>query len=123
TLQDGHLLAIGVDNPRYAADLDALVQELRQLIDAPLLPVYCGSLDGTTVSPRVRVVFGEILTSANVAPDPTAFQAGQPIASGIQTGSSPLPPIGITLDDCRTKIHELGERIRENDDIAGSDHH
>jgi hypothetical protein len=59
TLRAGHLLAISVTNEQYADAIARLIGQLRLEINAPLLPVYCGSLDeGTT--PRVRVVFGEI---------------------------------------------------------------
>lgn len=94
TLHDGHLLAISVVHEEHAADITALLQKLRQETAAPILPVYCGSLDAITngVAPRVRVVFGDI-------------QTGDP-----------------TLEDCKKAIADLGHWIRQNDDVAGSEH-
>jgi hypothetical protein len=65
TLRAGHLLAIGVGHPEQDGALAALVQELRQATHAPLVPVFCGSLDDgvADVTPRVRVVFGERVES------------------------------------------------------------
>jgi len=45
------------------------------------------------MTPRVRVVFGEIKTD------------------------------GGSLEDCKKEIAALGEWIRQNDDSAASDHH
>jgi MFS family permease len=61
TLQAGHLLAIGVGNADHDGALTALLKDLRQATNAPIVPVYCGSLDEGVagVTPRVRVVFGE----------------------------------------------------------------
>jgi len=95
TLQDGHLLAIGMDNAAHADALAGLVQQLRAEIGAPLLPAYCGSLDEGVagVTPRVRVVFGEIASGA------------------------------MSMDECRKAIGDLGDWIRQNDDVAGGGHH
>ncbi len=94
TLQGGHLLAIGVDSAAHAASLEDFVRDIRQTFHAPLLPVYCGTLDASAsdATPRIRVVFGEEATGT------------------------------LTLDECRKKIRDLAEWIRQNDDTAGSDH-
>ena len=121
SLQAGHLLAISLVHEEYADAIVALLRELRSQTDAPLLPVYCGSLDdgAVGVTPRVRVVFGEILTQARPVPDSTAVHAGTPVSTAIRT----LPPDDGTLGDCKKAIDELGKWIRDNDDSAGSDHH
>jgi MFS family permease len=97
TLQSGHLLAISLTNEPYADALAKLLGQLRMETAAPILPVFCGSLDdaATGMTPRVRVVFGEI--------------AG--------------PSATHSLAECKKAIGDLGERIRKNDDMAGSDHH
>src|SRR5262249_36697695 len=118
TLQNGHLLAISLVHEEHAADIAALLQKLRQQTSAPVLPVYCGSLDdgaAAPVTPRVRVVFGEVMT--RMAVDLTTIQAGAPMSTAIQT----LPADDGTLANCKKAIDELGEWIRENDDRAGSD--
>ena len=94
TLQGGHLLAISLNHSEFAGEIATLVQELRQETGAPVLPVYCGTLDENVsgVTPRVRVVFGEIMTA---------------------TGDQPL-------DDCKKAIAHLGDWIRHNDDSAGA---
>jgi hypothetical protein len=95
TLQGGHLLAVSLDHREFADAIGALVQELRQETGAPVLPVFCGSLDASVpgITPRVRVVFGEIMT--------------QPAA----------------LDECTKAIAQLGDWIRHNDNVAGTAHH
>ena len=96
TLQGGHLLAISLVHEEHGADIAALLQKLRHDTNAPLLPVFCGTLDDAAgVAPRVRVVFGEIMT---------------------QAGNN-------SLEDCKKAIGELGDWIRKNDDIAGTGHH
>lgn len=69
TLQDGHLLAVCIGSIQHADSIATLVNELRQVTGAPLLPVYCGALDADAVgvSPRVRVVFGEPLKPSESA--------------------------------------------------------
>jgi MFS family permease len=119
TLQNGHLLAISLVHEEHAAEIAALLQTLRQQTSAPVLPVYCGSLDdgaAAGVTPRVRVVFGEVMT--RMAADLAAIQAGAPTSNAVQTSPADLG----TLADCKKAIDELGEWIRENDDKAGSDH-
>jgi len=85
-LKHGDLLAITVDG--HADDeVESLIKDLRTLAPAPIIPVYCGTLDGPEVAkPRVRVVFGE------PAPD------------------------GATLDEVKQRIRALGEWIKQNDD-------
>ncbi len=94
TLQGGHLLAISMEHPEHAGAVAALMEEVWQKTGAPIVPVYCGSLDGSNlgVTPRVRVVFGET-------------------------------PATITPEGLRAEIKKLGDWIRANDDSAGSDHH
>ena len=94
TLQGGHLLAISVANKVQTPAIEKLVHELRQATGAPLLPVYCGSLDEGVpgVTPRVRVVFGEMMAAGDV-----------------------------TLEDCKKTIRRLGEWIGQNDATAGTD--
>jgi hypothetical protein len=65
-LQDGHLLAISLAHAEHAADIAALVQELQSSTGAPIVPVFCGSLDGGA-TPRVRIVFGEATTATSLA--------------------------------------------------------
>jgi hypothetical protein len=120
TLQNGHLLAVSLVHEEHAAEIAALLQKLHQQTSAPVLPVYCGSLDdgaAARVTPRVRVVFGEVMTRKLV--DLAAIQAGAPLSTAIQT----LPADDGILANCKKAIDELGEWIRENDDKAGSDHH
>jgi MFS family permease len=120
TLQNGHLLAISLVHEEHAAEIAALLRKLRQQTSAPVLPVYCGSLDGGAAAsgtPRVRVVFGEVMT--RMAAELAAIQAGAPVSNAVQTCPEDLR----TLADCKTAIYELGEWIRANDDKAGSDHH
>ncbi len=98
TLRNGHLLAISLEHAEYADAIAALVNELRHETGAPLLPVYCGSLDtDPSAKPqRIRVVFGEI-----VAP---------------MEGAS-------MVEECRRAIAALGVWIHEHDDIAGTEQH
>ncbi len=97
TLESGHLLAVSVVNEKHTAGIAALLDELRQKTGAPILPTFCGSLDegATGVTPRVRVVFGELMTS---------------------------PPVAL-LDECKQSIAKLGDWIRTNDATAGTEHH
>ncbi len=99
TLQDGHLLAVNVEDAEHADAIAGLVNELRQQTGAPLLPVFCGALDADNlgVSPRVRIVFGEILTPSAV-PDPKQ------------------------LTECKQAIDKLGVWIRDNDESVGGAH-
>jgi MFS family permease len=122
TLANGHLLAISLEHAEYADAIAALVNELRQETGAPLMPVYCGSLDeGVTVVPqRIRVVFGEIVTPGLGIREATAIQAGGP--SAIQTGPTPLATASM-VEDCRRAIVALGVWIREHDDSAGTEAH
>jgi MFS family permease len=91
-MRHGDLLAITLDG--HADDeVEALIKDLRELAPAPIIPVYCGKLDGEGVpKPRVRVVFGE-----------------------------PAPE-GASLDELRQRIRQLGDWIRENDDSAAAAH-
>jgi len=88
TLKDGHLLAISLGNEQHAADLSLLLHKLQDETKAPILPAFCGVLDETR-PPKVRVVFGEIMTKT------------------------------WSLADCKKAIDELGVWIRDNDDKAG----
>jgi MFS family permease len=121
TLQAGHLLAISLVHEEYADAIAVLLRQLRSETGAPMLPVYCGSLDDGAlgVTPRVRVVFGEIMTKARPVPDSTAIHAGAPLSTAIQT----MQAEDGTLANCKTAIDDLGEWIRENDDREGSDQH
>ena len=69
------------------------------------------------VTPRVRVVFGEVVTPAPL--DPATSQGGEPTEAAIQTS----PPRHLMLDDCKRAIAALGDWIRQHDDQAGSDEH
>ncbi|MBI1831197.1 MAG: MFS transporter [Planctomycetes bacterium] len=95
TLQAGHLLAISIDGGATGDGLATLAQHLQKETGAPLLPVFCGSIDDADgdLTPRVRVVFGEVA------------------------------PEGASLDECKLLIAGLGEWIRRNDDDAGADSH
>jgi MFS family permease len=91
-LQHGDLLAVTVDG--HADDeVESLLADLRQGSAAPIVPVYCGLLDGS-VQPvkRVHVVFG-------------AASRGD-----------------ISLDDLRREIRQLGEWARQNGDAASAAH-
>ncbi len=109
TLRGGHLLAISLDHDEQAGAIAALVHQLHQETNAPLLPVFCGALDENVpgVAPRIRVVFGEMLS----LPPPA-----------LQPESGPLPEL-LVLDECKKAIVKLGDWIRENDDRAGGDDH
>jgi MFS family permease len=118
TLHEGHLLAVGVMNQQHAGALAALLEHLQQATAAPILPVFCGSIEDGTVpglAPRVRVVFGEI---APPAIDPTAIRAGEPIATAFTASSSAEH----SLERYKAAIEELGDHIRRNDDVAGEHH-
>ena len=124
TLQDGHLLAINIEDEKHASAIAAFLQDVRETAHAPILPVYCGSLDDGGVpgiAPRIRVVFGEMMTAAVVAAEPAAVAAGPSIAPAIAE-SAGMPAV-ITLDECRREIQRLGEWIREHDNSAGLDGH
>lgn len=98
TLRHGHLLAVSLEHAEHADAIAGLVSELRHETGAPLLPVYCGSLDDDpAVRPqRIRVVFGEIV----------------------------MPMEGASMvEECRRAITGLGVWIRENDEVAGAEHH
>ncbi len=109
TLQGGHLLAVSLDHDEQSGAVAALVHQLHMETNAPLLPVFCGSIDNHVpgVTPRIRVVFGEI----HSLPPPA-----------LEAESGPLPELH-ALEDCKQSIVKLGEWIRENDDSAGTDHH
>lgn len=108
TLRQGHLLAVNLDHEEYTDAVATLVHQLHVATKAPLLPVFCGSIDnGTTgVTPRVRVVFGEM------HPLP-------PLDSASHAGA--LPEV-LELEDCKKSIVKLGEWIRAHDDDAGAAH-
>jgi hypothetical protein len=110
TLKDGHLLAISLDHDEFKDAIAALVHQLHLETNAPLLPVFCGSLDDATpgVTPRIRVVFGEIIAS-------TLPNAAVP-------DGTPLPELH-ALEECKHEIVRLGKWIRDNDDSAGTEHH
>jgi len=101
TLDDGHLLAVSIHNEKHANDIATLLGELQRKTGAPILPVYCGSLDAdVSTSPRVRVVFGEMkVEKATDAHDAALLQ------------------------DCVVAIGKLGDWIRDHDDLAGMDAH
>ncbi len=123
TLGNDHLLAISLEHAEYADAIAELVSELRHETGAPLLPVYCGSLDedASVVPQRIRVVFGEIVApTPGAAAEPTAVQAGAPTA--IQTASVPLATASM-VEDCRRAITALGVWIHEHDDSAGTGTH
>ncbi len=109
TLQHGHLLAVSLEHEEQAGAVAALVHQLHLETNAPLLPVFCGSIDENVagVSPRVRVVFGTMQS----LPSP---------ALGAELGT--LPEL-LALGECKKAIAQLGDWIRHNDDTAGSDHH
>lgn len=88
TLQAGHLLAISVDGGAANDGLATLAQHLQKETGAPMLPVFCGQFDSgeNDVTPRVRVVFGEVA------------------------------PSEASLNDCKLLIAGLGEWIRGNDE-------
>jgi MFS family permease len=104
TLEHGHLLAVSLHNEKHAHDIAALLLALQQKTGAPILPVYCGSIDDgiSNQAPRVRVVFGELVPFQ----EPT-------------TPQSELAQV----EGCKQAIVKLGEWIRANDDIAGMDAH
>lgn len=94
TLDQGDMLALGVDGQDASTARESFLRELHRHSGAPLVPVFCGPLDEGAAVPRVRVVFG---------------QAVSPEA---------------TLDDLRREIRLLAEWIKLHDDIAGvSDAH
>ena len=98
TLRNGHLLAVSLEHAEYADAIATLVNELRHETGAPILPVYCGSLDADlSVKPqRIRVVFGEVM----------------------------MPTAGASMvEDCRRATTALGVWIHDHDDIAGTGVH
>jgi MFS family permease len=109
TLRGGHLLAISLDHDEQSSAVAALVHQLHMETDAPLLPVFCGSLDDHQpgVTPRIRIVFGEIhklpppAVDANLGPSAELF----------------------ALAECKQEIVKLGDWIRANDDSAGTELH
>ncbi|HZZ81727.1 MAG TPA: hypothetical protein VFE62_24715, partial [Gemmataceae bacterium] len=106
TLNEGHLLAISLEHAELADAIAKLVNELRHETGAPLLPVFCGSLDEgvSDVTPRIRVVFGEVVTPGG-GPAPTPLTAACMVA------------------DCRRAVAALGEWIGTHDEVAGVDAH
>ncbi len=58
-LGQGNLLALTADG-HASAEIEDLIQDLRQTTGAPILPVFCGPVDSGR-KPRVRVVFGELM--------------------------------------------------------------
>ena len=75
------------------AEVESLLADLRQVSAAPIVPVYCGQLDGSVQAvPRVHVVFG-------------------PPSRG-----------DITLADLRQEIRQLGEWARQNGDAVAAAH-
>jgi MFS family permease len=95
TLRGGHLLAVSLAHAEHAADIAALLHKLRAEVHAPVLPVFCGSIDDAAprVTPRVRVVFGELMDG------------------------------DWTLEKGTKAITDLGDWIRQHDDQAGTDQH
>lgn len=124
TLQGGHLLAISLAHEEQKDAIGALVHQLREETGAPLLPVFCGSIDDHVpgITPRIRVVFGERLDASPPLPDATAIAPGAPLPSALQTSATPLAQRS-SLDECKAAIQKLGAWIRGNDDSAGGDHH
>jgi hypothetical protein len=122
TLRDGHLLAISLEHPEFSDAVAALVHDLHTQTNAPLLPVYCGSLDASGAMQRIRVVFGELMAKALPSVEPTAIQVGAPTVAAVQPEERPIAELH-ALTDCKQAISRLGEWIRQNDDVAGSDHH
>lgn len=108
-LKDGHLLAISLDHDEFRDRVAELVHQLHVETNAPLLPVFCGSLDAAPgVTPRIRVVFGEIIASSMTPP-------------AANSDESPVQELK-ALAECKEAIRQLGAWIRENDDTAGAAH-
>jgi hypothetical protein len=68
------------------------------------------------VAPRVRVVFGEVMTVAEPA-----------VATGVSVGAG-MPGMvesngSSALEEYKSAITKLQEWIRQNDDTAASEHH
>lgn len=123
TLKDGHLLAVSVQNEKHAADIAALLHELQHKTGAPILPTYCGSLDEDGYKPRIRVIFGEVMTERAVEKAvAAAVEAGPPVATPLQEGTSASGDLAL-LDDCKKAIARLSEWIRNNDATAGTEAH
>lgn len=91
-LARGNLLGISVAGSQPPAGAESFLEEMRQEFQAAVIPVYCGPLDPAEPQPRIRVVFGEA-----------------------------LPP-GATVEEIRQKVRHLGEWIKENDNLAGTEH-
>jgi len=111
------LLAVSLAHEEHAPDIAAFLEKLREEVHAR----WCRSSGGrwTTawrVTPRVRVVFGDVVTPA--PPDPAAITAG--------TGRSDDPVPSAAKPDAE-RLQESDRRsrgwIRLNDDTAGADQH
>jgi MFS family permease len=87
-LAHGHLLAVDVDGAEAEKEVESLLDDLRRDTAAPVVPVYCGNIDPTARTPKVRVVFGD------------------------------LRPGGAPLAELRAEIERLGTWIRQHDDSA-----
>lgn len=92
-LSAGHLVAVGVDGPGDTAAAQSLLQELRGITAAPVVPVFCGPLDPADPASQVRVIFGPALAE-----------------------NAPLP-------DLRQEIHKLGDWVRRHDATADVELH
>jgi hypothetical protein len=91
-LERGDMVALGINGQELSGE-EGVVRELSCQSSAPVVPVYCGPLDGADRAKRVRVVFG-------AAADPAT-----------------------TLEELRQQIHQLAEWIKHNDDKAAlADH-
>ncbi|MBI2808297.1 MAG: MFS transporter [Planctomycetes bacterium] len=123
-LRGGHLLAISLDHMEHAGAIARLVHDLQKQTGAPILPVYCGSIDdgATGGTPRIRVVFGDIIKPAAALAPAEAIQAGVLSEAAVQQGTVPLVELA-EVNACKESIVKLGEWIRLNDDSAGSMQH
>ena len=119
TLRGGHLLAVSVENDAQAGAIAEFLADLRRATGAPLLPVYCGSLDDgvSGITPRIRVVFGEMMTAEG---DRDSRRAA---ASAGHSDRTKLTSALDTIHECKNAIEQLGVWIRANDDHAGAEHH
>lgn len=89
TLGRGHLLAVSVGTADHADEVEAFLRDLHTATGAPVLPVFCGSLDPAEARTRpesVRVIFGAAL------------------------------PDGAALTEVRKAIEHLAEHARTHDD-------
>jgi acyl-[acyl-carrier-protein]-phospholipid O-acyltransferase/long-chain-fatty-acid--[acyl-carrier-protein] ligase len=96
SLRQGNLVGLTADGRGPNAEMVKLFQELRRSVDAPVLPVYCGSLSPdpshkgrTAVIRRIQVVIGQPLRK------------------------------DATAEEIRQRIHLLGEWMRQTD-LAGT---